>query len=133
MTTRRSFATLILARVVFTAAAAAIAAQPSRMRCADHVTLAPKRFAPCAHTGISTIMMVLYALHDAMVKPMPGNSMSPSLAESWAVSKDGLSYEFVLRKGAVFHNGDPLTAEDVKFSFERYKGAAAKLLKDKVA
>ena len=40
------------------------------------------------------------------------------------MSKDGLTYEFVLRKGASFHNGDPVTAEDVKFSFERYKGAA---------
>ena len=59
--------------------------------------------------------------------------MAPSLAESWTVSPDGLVYEFVLRSGVVFHNGDPLTAEDVKFSFERYRGAAAKLLKEKVA
>ena len=48
------------------------------------------------------------------------------------MSKDGLTYEFVLRKGARFHNGDPVTAEDVKFTFERYKGSGAKLLKDKV-
>src|SRR5262249_42382760 len=40
---------------------------------------------------------------------------------------------FVLRKGVVFQNGDPLTAEDVKFSFERYRGAAARLLKERVA
>src|SRR5438093_661705 len=96
-------------------------------------SLAPTWFDPAEHTGIITLMMVLYAVHDALVKPMPGNPMAPSLAESWTVSKDGLSYEFVLRKGVVFHNGDPFTAEDVKFSFERYKGAAAKLLKDKVA
>ena len=49
--------------------------------------------------------------------------MAPSLAESWTVSKDGLVYEFVLRKGVKFHNGEPVTAEDVKFSFERYRGA----------
>ena len=66
--------------------------------------------------------MVLYALHDAMVKPMPGNAMAPSLAESWSLSKDGLVYEFVLRQGAKFHNGEPVTADDVKFSFERYRG-----------
>jgi peptide/nickel transport system substrate-binding protein len=59
--------------------------------------------------------------------------MTPSLAESWTASKDGLSYEFVLRKGVRFHNGDPVTAEDVKFSFERYRGASAGVLKAKVA
>ena len=69
--------------------------------------------------------MILYALHDAMVKPMPGQPMAPGLAESWSAAEDGRSYDFVLRKGAKFHNGDPVTAEDVKFSFERYRGAVA--------
>jgi peptide/nickel transport system substrate-binding protein len=59
--------------------------------------------------------------------------MAPSLAESWSVSPDGLVYEFVLRKGARFHNGDPVTGDDVRFSFERYRGISAKVLKDKVA
>jgi peptide/nickel transport system substrate-binding protein len=77
--------------------------------------------------------MVLYALHDALVKFMPGAPQGKSLAEAWSVSKDGLVYEFVLRKGATFHNGDPVTAEDIKFSFERYRGAAAQLLKERVA
>jgi peptide/nickel transport system substrate-binding protein len=63
---------------------------------------------------------------------MPAGISTPSLAESWTASKDGLTYEFALRKNAKFHNGDPVTAEDVKFSFERYKGASAKVLKDKV-
>jgi peptide/nickel transport system substrate-binding protein len=77
--------------------------------------------------------MVLYALHDAMVKPMPGKTQTPCLAESWTGSPDGLSYDFVLRKGVKFHNGEPVTAEDVKFSFERYHGAAHQLMKDNVA
>ena len=55
---------------------------------------------------------------------MPGKPLAPSLAESWTVSPDGLVYEFVLRKGVKFHNGDPVTADDVKFSFERYRGTA---------
>jgi peptide/nickel transport system substrate-binding protein len=59
--------------------------------------------------------------------------MGPSLAESWRESEDGKTYEFKLRAGLTFHNGDPLTTEDVKFSFERYKGASAKILQDHVA
>ena len=100
---------------------------------AVHISLAPTWFDPAETPGIGTPFMILYALHDALVKPMPGNAMAPSLAESWSVSKDGFVYEFVLRHGVKFHNGDPVTAEDVKFSFERYRGAAAKLLREKVA
>ena len=70
-----------------------------------------------------TPFWVLYAMHDALVKPMPGNLMAPSLAESWTVSPDQRVYEFKLREGLKFHNGDPFTAEDVKFSFQRAKGA----------
>src|SRR5436190_23590945 len=125
MTIRRSLVlSLLLVALLVPASAAAQAS--SQMTWAVHITLAPTWFDPAEHTGIITLMKVLYAVHDAMVKPMPGNPMAPSLAESWTVSKDGLVYEFVVRKGVVFHNGDPLTAEDVKFSFDRYRGAASK-------
>ena len=97
------------------------------------VTLAPTWFDPAETPGVITPFLTLYALHDALVKPMPGNAWAPCLAESWTASKDGLTYEFVLRKGLKFHNGDPLTADDVKFSFERYRGAANRFMKDKVA
>src|SRR5436309_691385 len=97
-----------------------------------HVTLASRWLDPAETEALITPFMVLYAIHDAVAKPMPAGPITPSLAESWSVSKDGLTYEFVLRKTARFHNGDPVTADDVKFSFDRYKGAAAKLLKDKV-
>jgi peptide/nickel transport system substrate-binding protein len=97
-----------------------------------HVTLATKWLDPSDTEAFINPFMVLYAVHDALVKPMPTGENTPSLAESWTVSKDGLVYEFVLRKNAKFHNGDPVTADDVKFSFERYKGAAAKLLRDRV-
>src|SRR5207302_5810025 len=98
-----------------------------------HISLAPTWFDPAETPGIITPFMIMYALHDAMVKPMPGIPLAPSLAESWTVSRDGLAYEFVLRKGARFHNGDPVTAEDVKFSLERYRGTSQKTLKDRVA
>jgi peptide/nickel transport system substrate-binding protein len=98
-----------------------------------HVTLAPTWFEPAETPGLITPYMVLYALHDAMAKPMPGQPMAPSLAESWSASEDALAYEFVLRQGVKFHNGDPVTAEDVKFSFERYRGASSKALHERVA
>jgi peptide/nickel transport system substrate-binding protein len=98
-----------------------------------HVSLAPTWFDPAETPGLITPFMVLYALHDAMVKPMPGQPFAPCLAESVSASEDGLSYEFVLRKEATFHNGDPVTAEDVKYSFERYRGTSHDLMKDRVA
>ena len=97
-----------------------------------HFSVAPAFFDPADTQGLLTPFWILYGIHDALVKPMPGKAMSPSLAESWTVSADGLTYEFVLRKGVRFHNGDLLTADDVKFSFDRYRGASNKTLKDKV-
>src|SRR5690242_13110582 len=73
-----------------------------------HISLAPTWFEPAETSGIITPFMVLYALHDAVLKPMPGNPLAPSLAESWSVSEDGLIYEFVLRQGATFHDGAPV-------------------------
>src|SRR5258706_12851457 len=90
-----------------------------------HVTLVSRWLDPGETEALITPFMVLYPLHDALVKPMPGGINTPGLAESWTASKDGLTYEFVIRKNAKFHNGEPVTAEDVKFSFDRYKGAAA--------
>ena len=111
----------------------ALAAPEGQMTWAVHVSIAPTWFDPAETPGIITPYMFLYALHDAVLKPMPGNPYAPSLAESWSTSKDGLTYEFVLRRDAKFHNGDPVTAEDVKFSVERYRGASAKAFKDRIA
>ena len=107
-------ALVILAIPVF-----AFAAPDGQLTWALHFTLAPTLFEPAETPGLITPFMILYALHDALVKPMPGKSMAPSLAEAWTASSDGLVYDFVLRKGVKFHNGDPVTADDVKFSFER--------------
>jgi peptide/nickel transport system substrate-binding protein len=111
---------------------AAQAAPQGQLTWAIHFTIAPTYFEPAEHQGIITPMLFYYALHDALVKPMPGNVMAPSLAESWTESPDGLVYEFRLRQGVSFHNGDPFTAADVVFSFQRYKGAAANELKTRV-
>src|SRR3989442_2465112 len=114
------------------AARPAIAAPEGTMTWGVHITLASRWLDPAETEGIITPFMVLYALHDALVKPMPAGLNTPSLAESWTASRDGLTYEFVIRRGVKFHNGDPVTAADVKFSFERYKGSGVRLLKERV-
>jgi len=100
-------------------------APAGQMTWAVHTTLVPAWLDPADNIQ-QTPFMVQLALHDALVKPLPGRSVAPSLAESWNASPDGLVYEFVLRKGVRFHNGEPVTAEDVRFSFERYRGTFAK-------
>ena len=128
---------LLIAALLLVTIPTTVLAQPrpatrpeGEMRWALYVTLAPAWFDPGEVSGsFLTPFWVLYALHDALVKPMPGNHLTPSLAESWTVSPDQRTYEFKLREGVKFHNGDPFTAEDVKFSFQRAKG---KLLHDKV-
>src|SRR5262249_54800554 len=112
---------------------AAVAAPEGQMSFALQVSLAPVWFDPADTTSTSIPFIVLYAVHDALVKAMPGQPMAPSLAESWTVSPDGLLYEFVLRRGVKSHNGEPVTAEDAKFSFERYRGTAASVFKSRIA
>jgi peptide/nickel transport system substrate-binding protein len=97
-----------------------------------HITLAPTWFDPAETGALQTPYMCLRALHDALVKPMPEGPMTPCLATRWTESADGLTYDFALRQGVTFHNGDPFTAEDVQFSFARYKGAGAAELKKQV-
>src|SRR5215831_6716263 len=62
-----------------------------------HVTIAPAWFDPAENGGLITPFAVLYALHDGVVRPMPGQKIGNSLAESWTESPDGLVYEFKLR------------------------------------
>jgi len=133
MTARRSFLSLVVASLLVAGVAPVAAAPPDgTLAIGVHVTLVSRWLDPGETEALITPFMVLYALHDALVKPMPGGISTPSLAESWTMARDGVTYDFVLRKGIKFHNGDPVTADDVKFSFERYKGSGAKLLKDKV-
>src|SRR5829696_7087342 len=129
------FRVLVLASLLVTVllAGPVSAAPEGQLTWGVHITLTPKYFDPGEMVGLITPFMVLFALHDGLAKASPENTMTPSLAESWKMSPDGRVYDFVLRKGAKFHNGDPVTAEDVKFTFERYKGTAASTLKDRVA
>src|SRR6266853_1339857 len=122
----------LLALGTSTGEAAAQAQPDGQLTIAFDASIAPTFRDPGETPGIGTPFVFLYALHDALIKPLPGNDMAPCLAESWMESPDGLVYEFKLREGLRFHNGDPFTAEDVKFSFQRYRGAGAKLLHERV-
>src|SRR5260370_21258543 len=132
---RRAFmaSLLVLLLTVIVSPTVGSAAPEGQLTWGVHISLAPTWLDPAEAPGIITPYVISYALHDALVKPMPGQPDAPSLAESWSVSQDGLVYELVLLQGVKFHNGEPVTADDVKFSFERYRGSANKTLKERVA
>src|SRR6185503_7486598 len=112
--------------------ALAAGAPSGKVVMAWHVTVSPAWFDPSTAPPQITPFGVLYAIHDGLVRPLPGQKMGPSLAEAWTESADGLVYEFKLRRGLKFHNGDALTTDDVKWSFERYQGAGAKEFRARV-
>src|SRR5438445_12402062 len=88
---RRSLAaSLVVAAVLLLAAARPGSAQPAgELSVSFHVTIAPSWFDPSTAPPQITPFGVLYAIHDALVRPLPGQKMGPSLAESWKESPDG--------------------------------------------
>src|SRR5438093_12464664 len=84
------------------------------------------------HDGTATPDNFFTALHDALIKNQ-GTALydHPALAERFTVAADAKSATFTLRKGIKFHNGEPVTPEDVKFSYESYRGALASAFKAK--
>lgn len=62
---------------------------------------------------------ILHHIFETLVGFKDDLSIGPVLAESWDISDDGLTYTFTLREGATFHNGDAVTAEDVKWNWDR--------------
>ena len=84
LSTRRQAIALFALALLATAPGPAKAAGPdSQLTWGVHISLAPTWFDPAEMSGIITPYMVYYALHDALVKPMPGKAFAPSLAESW--------------------------------------------------
>ena len=128
----RRWAPLLGIVLLLVGASGAGAAPEGTLTFAMHFSPVTRWLDPAEGESTITPYLLLYALHDGLVKPMGGSGSAPSLAESWSMARDGLSVDYTLRPGIKFHNGDPVTAEDVKFSFERYRGGAAKVLKDAV-
>jgi len=133
MKSLRSLLIPLVAVMILVIGSSGVAASEGQVTWGVHVSLTPTWFDPAETVGTATQYVVLYAVHEAMVRPRAGQLAAPGLAESWTSSPDGLVYEFALRKGVRFHNGEAITAEDVKFSFERYRGVSQKALKERIA
>ncbi len=89
--TARLFRSFVIASALVLCAVGGSAAAPEgQLTWGVHFSLAPTWLDPADTPAMITPFLTLYALHDAVAKPMPGNPMAPSLAESWTVSKDGL-------------------------------------------
>ncbi len=81
-------------------------------------TLGGEGFDPIKQTATAILNMIA-PVNDFLVKAV-GSDITPILAEKWELAPDGLSWIYTIRKGIKFHNGEDLTADDVKFSFERW-------------
>lgn len=66
---------------------------------------------------------IMFNVFEGLLKPDPNGDLKPAIAQEYSVSKDGLTYTFTLREGVKFHNGNDVTVEDVKYSYERLMGA----------
>src|SRR5207237_10713112 len=97
-----------------------------------NTTLSPAWLDPQENPPQVTPYHFAYAVHDALVKHMPGKEFAPSLAESYEIAPDYKSATFKLRPNIKFHDGSKVTSDDVKFTYEQYRGASAKVLHDKL-
>jgi peptide/nickel transport system substrate-binding protein len=70
--------------------------------------------------SLTAIWHIIEHIYNGLTRiTKPDLTVEPGLAEGWDISEDGTSYMFVLREGVTFHDGTPLKASDVKFTFER--------------
>lgn len=123
---------VLLGGVSWVAAQTAKVVPKGKLTLAWHASIASKWLDPQEHDGTATPDNFLNALHDALIKNYRDTLFDhPALAERYEFAQDAKSATFWLRPGTKFHNGEPVTVEDVKFSFEHYRGAKADLLKSK--
>jgi peptide/nickel transport system substrate-binding protein len=108
---------LVLAVVVIAATGTGAAASSSTVTVG--ASLAPPTLDMTTNAAAGIPEVLLYNVYEGLVKLDRNGKIVPLLARSWTVSDNGRVYTFVLQKHATFQNGDPLTADDVVFSFER--------------
>src|SRR5215467_7859573 len=97
-----------------------------------HTNIAPRWLDPLQHDGGATPDNFLNVVQDALIKNFRDQLYDHfALAEHYDFAEDAKSASFRLRPGLKFHNGVAVTPEDVKWSYEHYRGAWAKVLRDK--
>ena len=80
-------------------------------------------------TGLAATSRILHQTNNGLVYLFPGDpNFYPGLAESWEVSDDGLEFTFTLREDVSFHNGEPLNADSVTWTFDRMADPAQETL-----
>jgi len=108
----------VVALLLDAGAPAPVAAQPAGTLVVGLVA-EPVNLDPAQVTDLNSNRVGRRIVETLVTFPDESTQVVPGLAESWAISKDGLKYTFKLRKGVSFHDGTPLNAEAVKFSIER--------------
>ena len=139
LTRRRVLQTVALAAsgltagpIVRAAGAAATSMPQGKMTLGWHTNIAPRWLDPQQHDGGATPDNFLNAAHDALIKNFYDRKFDyPALAEHFEFAEDAKSAVFRLRPGVKFHDGAPVTSADVKWSYEHYHGAWAKVLHEK--
>jgi peptide/nickel transport system substrate-binding protein len=86
----------------------------------------PSKLDP-AYASSDAEVAILNAVYDYLVDVDAENNIQPRLASSWKVSQDGLTYTFQLAPSATWHDGSPVTAQDVVFTFDRLRNPDLKL------
>ncbi len=103
-----------------------------KLTVAQHFALDPGWLDPLEHIYALTQQTYDYLVHDALIKPMPQGEATYSLAERAEMTADFRKAAFRLRPGLKFHDGQPLTTADVKWTYENYKGSHVKIFRDKL-
>lgn len=122
VTGRKRMGTAAVLACVIAALSAGIGAQAAP-RTGDTVVVGmeaePPNLDPQQYSGLHSARVLRRAFDGLIRQKEESTQVEPGLAESWAVSPDGLVYNFKLRSGIKFHDGTALDASAVKFTFDR--------------
>jgi peptide/nickel transport system substrate-binding protein len=114
-----SWAAVVTAAAALAVAAGSVAAQPRKDSAVLGMTLEPPGLDPTAGAASAIAEITLYNLYETLTKINADGRTTPLLADSWSASPDLKTWTFKLKRGVSFHNGEPFSAQTVKFSFER--------------